>query len=112
MAYVLAAADLGGFPPEARALGVQHLALLRRLPPAFAALLLREIQGYDWRFPAERSDINRQLEILAKLDAAALTAMMSGFGALSISEAMKDERWGAAPGEFVEKLTAYLWDCA
>ncbi len=109
MAYVVEAADFAGYPPEAKALATRELVLLRQLPAIFVALLLSEIMSYDWRFPAERGDIDRQLRFLRGLDEAGLRTTMAGFRELSIAEAMQDERWGAAPSDFIEKFTAYSW---
>ncbi len=101
--------DLAGYPPQARALAVKHLALLQTLPPVFGALFLSEVIGYDWRFPAERADIERQLTFLEAMDEVQLTAAMAGFAELPLSAALQQRRWAPAPAEFVEKLTAYLW---
>ncbi|WP_263382134.1 hypothetical protein [Granulicella arctica] len=109
MPYVIDAADFARYPPEAKKVASRNLVLLQQLPQIFAALLLSEIISYDWRFPAERADIDRQLRFLSGLSAAGLQASMTGFAGLSLSDAMREERWGAAPSDFIEKFTAYLW---
>ena len=109
MAYVLEAAEFSAYPPLAKALSVKHLALLQRLPAAFAALLLSAVIDYDWRFPAEQADVDRQLAYLGAMNEASLGTTMAGFAALALSPELQQERWGAAPAEFVEKLTAHLW---
>ena len=109
MGYLLEAADLAGYPPEAKALALRELSLLQRLPAIFAALLLSEIASYDWRFPAERADIDRQLRFLGGMDAATLEGTMAGFAGLAISPEMQGSPWGVAPGNFIEKFTAYSW---
>ena len=43
----------------------RQIALLQRLPLAFLPLLLRELIVYDWKFPAERADLDRQFRISA-----------------------------------------------
>ena len=44
-----------------------RIALLRKLPLAFVPLLLRELIVYDWKFPAERKDLDRQFAWLSRL---------------------------------------------
>jgi len=109
MAYAIEVADFSKYPVQARALVTKHVALLRQLPVVFAALLLSEIIGYDWRFPAEQADIDRQLHYLSSMDEPKLRTVMAGFAGLPLSDAMKAERWAVAPAESIEKLTAYLW---
>ncbi len=106
---MIEAADLAKYPPLARALAIKHLALLLRLPRPFGALLMSEVTGYDWRFPAERAEIGRQLAFLSPMDDAGLAAAMAGFAGLPLSPELRAARWAAAPAEFIEKLTAYLW---
>ena len=55
------------YPPQAKQLATSHLALLQQLPLAFLPLLLREVIVYDWKFPAERDEIDRQLQRIDKL---------------------------------------------
>ena len=109
MAYVIDVADLSKYPVQARAIATKHVELLRQLPVIFAALLLSEIISYDWRFPAEQADIDRQLHFLGSMDEAKLRTVMAGFAGLPLSDALKAERWAIAPAEFIEKFTAYLW---
>ncbi len=106
---MIEAADLARYPPLAKALATEHLALLRKLPPVFGALLMSEVAGYDWRFPAERAEIGRQLAYLGGMEDVELAAAMSGFAGLPLSAELRERRWAMAPAEFVEKLTAYLW---
>jgi len=47
----LKAETFAAYPAEARAIVVQHLEALRRLPMAFVPSLLREAIDYDYRFP-------------------------------------------------------------
>nr|WP_179490162.1 hypothetical protein [Granulicella arctica] len=93
----------------AQAVATKHLALLQQLPPIFAALLLNEIVTYDWKFPAEQADIDRQLHFLSTMSETQLHTTMAGFADLPLSDAMQQDHWAAAPEPFVEKLTAYLW---
>lgn len=98
-----------GYPPQARQLCVEHLALLRQLPPAFLPLLLRELIAYDWRFPVERQDLNAQLAYLSKNSPAELQSMMAPFSSLRLSSKLEDTDWINQPGRFSEELTAHLW---
>jgi hypothetical protein len=102
-------ADLAQYPPLARALAIERLPLLRRLPMVFQALLLSEVIGYDWRFPAERTEIDRQFRYLGGLPDEELREVMAGFAGVPVSAAMKRQRPAVAPAEFIEHLTAYLW---
>jgi hypothetical protein len=63
----LTAGSFAKYPPEARQLATEHIALLRRLPLAFLPLLLRELIVYDRKFPAERTELNRQFRYLGAL---------------------------------------------
>jgi hypothetical protein len=56
-----------GYPAEAKRLAASHITLLRRLPLSFLPLLLRELILYDWKFPAERREIDRQFPYLRSL---------------------------------------------
>lgn len=101
--------DFAQYPPQARALAMKLVAFLQQLPPIFASLLLSEIISYDWRFPAEQADINRQLLFLTSLSSAQLQNTLSGFANLTLSDSLQQQRFASAPAEFIEKLTAYLW---
>ena len=59
-----------GYPPEARKLMIAHLDVLRQLPLSFVPSLLREAIEYDYRFPAERSALDRELASLNALSPA------------------------------------------
>jgi hypothetical protein len=110
MAYIpLQPTQFAAYPPQARKLAVDHLALLNKLPPIFTAILFREIISYDWKFPAERALIDRQLDFLHSMSDAQLAFTMSGFASLPLSDELQGEPWASAPAEFSEKLTAYLW---
>jgi hypothetical protein len=97
------------YPPEARRVATGHLALLRKLPAAFAPLLLQQIQAYDWRFPAERRDIDRQLTFLKSLAEADRRKLLTGFEKLKLPARLLDARWLSSPVEFSEQLSHHLW---
>lgn len=97
------------YPPEARKLAIEHIALLRQLPASFAPLLLREVITYDWKFPAEREYLRQQLAYLEALSPEQRHDVMAGFLRLRLSPQL--ERWDgvSAPAEYSELLSAHLW---
>jgi hypothetical protein len=97
------------YPPEARRVATGHLELLRKLPAAFTPLLLQQIQAYDWRFPAERRDIDRQLTFLKSLAEADRRRLFTGFAQLKLPARLLDVKWAASPVEFSEQLSHHLW---
>lgn len=105
----LTPASFAAYPPEARQLAVQQIALLRRLPLAFLPLLLRELIVYDWKFPAERADLTRQFTYLGALAAGSFQAAMSAFAQLKLAPELEQTDWVNSPATFSEKLSAHLW---
>ena len=55
------------YPPLARKVATDGLDVLRQLPLAFVPLLLREVIAYDWRFPAERQEVDAQFTFVRSL---------------------------------------------
>src|SRR6516165_4974841 len=98
-----------GYPPEARKLILAHLDLLRRLPLSFVPSLLREAIDYDYRFPAERSALDRELASLNALQPAQLNDRFAAFERVSLSSALEQFDWVNLPAQFVEQQSAYLW---
>jgi hypothetical protein len=82
---------------------------LRRLPLSFVPLLLGEVIEYDWKFPAERHEIDAQFSYLSRLSPEQLQAVMAGFSRLTLSTTLEDMDWVGSPGEFSEQLSAHLW---
>ncbi len=105
----LVAESFSGYPPEAKRLAVSQLALLRRLPLAFTPLLLRELMVYDWKFAAERREIDRQFAWLKALSPQEMTKAMSAFSQLSLAKTLEKTDWVNQPAVFTEQLTAHLW---
>lgn len=105
----LKAADFTSYPPLARRIATDNLDLFRRLPLVFAAVLLREVIAYDWRFPAERRQIDGQLRLLGKLSPEELGQKMAGFTAVRLSPELERRGWVENPSVFMEELTAWLW---
>jgi len=101
--------QFNGYPPEARKLVVLHLAALRQLPLSFLVSLLREAIDYDYRFPAERRAMERELANLSSLSEAQLKDWSHGFEQIHISSQLQDSDWVNLPATFVDQLSAHLW---
>lgn len=101
--------QFAGYPPEARKLALAHLALFRQLPLGFLAALLRELIEYDFKFPAERSAIDKELASLSSLSSAQIKQWFYSFAALSLSSRLEDLDWVNHPAQFSEQESAYLW---
>ena len=97
------------YPPQAQHIATANITLLQQLPLAFLPLLLREIIVYDWKFPAERDEIDRQVRYLGSLTPDRLSSVMSSFAKLNLSADLQAMDWVGAPVRFSEKLSAYLW---
>lgn len=97
------------YPPEARNLAVAHINLFRRLPAIFVATLLREVITYDWRFPAEREEVDRQLNYLDSLPPPQLRELFAKFAATRLDSNLEQMDWAKAPALFSERLTGFLW---
>jgi hypothetical protein len=111
LATAMRSSDFERYPPQGRHIAEEHLATLRPLPVFFVALLLRELIGYDWQFPAERAELLSQLEMLKEAGSGTLNATMQLFAALPVSPELQTNTtwWTAKPDQFIEKQTAYLW---
>jgi hypothetical protein len=105
----IASGHFKDYPPEARQVATAHIPLLQKLPLAFVQLLLQQIQEYDWRFPAERREIDQQLSYLQSLSDLQRSQLLAGFEGLELSSHLKSADWVTSPGEFSEQLSAYLW---
>jgi hypothetical protein len=105
----LSADHFASYPPQARQLAEAHLALLRDLPLAFIAPLLQELIAYDWKFPAERRDLDTQLAYLSSLAEPQRRQAMAPFDRLRLSPELEKLDWPSSPARFVEDFTAHLW---
>ncbi len=101
--------SFAAYPPEARQLAIAHLERLRQLPLGFVPLLLRELIGYDYKFPMERRDLDRQLKYLASLPPSQFEAALAPFAQLRLNSALPQLDWVNKPAVFTEQLTAHLW---
>ena len=101
--------QFGSYPPQAKRIAIGNIALLQQLPLTFLPLLLRELIVYDWKFPPERDEIDRQMRYLGSLTADQLSNTMSSFAKLKLSADLEGMNWIDAPVRFSERLSAYLW---
>src|ERR1700683_4825994 len=97
------------YPPQAKQLATSNIPLPQQLPLSFLPLLLREVIVYDWKFPAERDEIDRQFRYLGSLTTDQLSTAMNSFAKLSLSPELEAMDWIGAPSRFSERLSAYLW---
>ena len=98
-----------GYPPEARKLVTNYVAVLQRLPLAFVPSFLREVIDYDFKFPPERKAIERELANLSSLSTDQVKVWFEGFAQISVSSKLEKSDWANSPGQFVEQLSAHLW---
>ena len=105
----LNAEEFKGYPPKAKQLAIGSIPLLRQLPTIYVASLLREVIRYDWKFPAERTQVDRQLAYLASLNSEQLQSIFAGFSHIRLDRKLEDVDWVRDPMLFSERLTAYLW---
>jgi hypothetical protein len=106
---LLDARQFKGYPAQARKLAVENLALLREMPLAFVPLLLRELIGYDWKFPAERAEMDAQFNYLNGLSPQERGAGLAPFAQLKLTPELESLDWVNDPATFSERLSAYLW---
>jgi hypothetical protein len=98
-----------GYPAESKKLAIANLAVFRQLPLSFLPSLLREVIEYDFKFPAERTAIDKELAKLGSLSPAQITEWFHPFSLLSLSSKLEHLDWINRPGQFVEQESAYLW---
>jgi hypothetical protein len=86
-----------------------YLVALQKLPLTFVPSLLREVIEYDFRFPAERRALDRELENLASLSAAQQKEWFREFAAIQLSPKLEHLDWVNSPAQFTEQLSEFLW---
>ena len=97
------------YPPEAKKLVTNYLSALQRLPLSFVPSLLREVIDYDYRFPAERKFLEKELANLNSLSPEQLTQWFDAFEQIRLSSQLENMDWVNSPGQFVEQLSSHLW---
>jgi len=96
MAYIpLQPAQFTAYPPQARKLAIDHLALLNNLPPIFAAILLREIIVSGLREFLAELKVSVPVSRLAKWKT---TFQLVSLGALILGGAVPGQPWVHAVG--------------
>jgi hypothetical protein len=101
--------QFSGYPPEARKLITGYVAALQQLPLSFLPSLLREVIEYDFKFPAERKGLEKELANLNSLPADQMKDWLRGFAQIRLSSQLEHLDWVNAPAQFVEQLSSYLW---
>lgn len=105
----LKAEQFSAYPPGSKALAREYVETLRDLPLSFVPGLLRELIEYDYKFPAERRALEKELNNLAKLSTDDRKQWMQGFASISTSSKLEHFDWVNSPAQFVEQLSAHLW---
>lgn len=105
----LTAADFASYPPLARSIAADHVALFQQMPVAFLAAYLRELIAYDWKFPAERKELDAQLTSIAGRSTDARKSLFEPFVTIRLSPALEGMDWVREPREFSEAFSAHLW---
>lgn len=97
------------YAPQARSLVLAHLEVIRQLPLSFLPNLLREVIDYDFKFPAERSAIERELAVISSLSGAEREDWFGGFAHITLSPSLEHVDWVNQPARFGEQESAHLW---
>ena len=105
----LSESSFSRYPPEAQRLAIKNVALLRQLPIGFVPSLLRELVIYDWKFPAERQELDYQINFLNQQQADELAALLWPFKTINVSDRLQAVDWVNEPADFSEQFSAYLW---
>ncbi|MGD0570671.1 MAG: hypothetical protein ABSA78_19890 [Candidatus Sulfotelmatobacter sp.] len=121
----LKAEHFNRYPAEARKLVTDYLVALQALPLSFVPNLLREAIDYDFKFPAERRALERELANLQSLIAPRSTEhspehaaersseqpqeWFRGFAQIKLSPQLEQMDWVNSPAQFVEQLSTHLW---
>jgi hypothetical protein len=82
---------------------------LQRLPLAYVPSLLREVIEYDFKFPAERKGLAKELSNLSSLSPEQTKTWFQAFAQIQLSSELEKSDWVNAPAQFVENLSAHLW---
>ena len=105
----LKAESFAAYPPQARAFATENLVTLQQLPLGLLPSFLNEAIGYDWKLPAERAQIAREMHCLSSLPPSQLASRMQPFAALRLNPDLEAVDWVNSPAAFLEQFTAWLW---
>jgi hypothetical protein len=97
------------YPPQARKLVTENIAVLRLLPLSILPSLLREAIEYDFKFPAERNALEKEIATLAGLSPEQRHQWLAPFEEIQLSAALQKFDWVNSPAQFVEQMSAHLW---
>src|SRR4051812_7213990 len=95
--------QFSSYPPEARKLAVDNIAILQQLPLSFLPNLLREVIEYDYKFPVERQEIRKEIAKLSSLSPVQIQEWFRSFRELSVSTSLEHSDWLSQPTQFVEQ---------
>ena len=101
--------QFNGYPAEAKKLALEYIDTFHRLPLSFLPNLLREVMEYDYKFPAERDALEKELANLRSLSDADNKDWFHGFWGIQLSSTLEQFDWVNTPAQFVEQLSAHLW---
>ena len=101
--------QFSAYPPQAKTLATQYLGTFQRLPLSFLPNLLKEVIEYDFKFPAERKRLEKELANLRALSEQQNKDWFDDFSAIEIASQLEHFDWVGSPAQFVEQLSAYLW---
>jgi len=101
--------QFNGYPPEARKLAIANLRALQVLPLSFLPSLLRELVEYDYKFPAERTSLEREISNFNSLAPEQWKEWFGAFEKIQLSASLEKFDWINQPAQFVEQLSAHLW---
>ena len=101
--------QFSGYPPDAKKLVINYISTLQRLPPSFLPSLLREVIDYDFKFPAERRALEKELLNLSTLSDDQLKDWFQAFAQIRLSPQLERFDWINLPAQFVEQLSSHLW---
>jgi hypothetical protein len=105
----LSSEQFNSYPAEAKKLALEYIDTFHRLPLSFLPNLLREVIEYDYKFPAERNALEKELANLKSLSEGDNKEWFRGFWAIQLSSKLEQFDWVNAPAQFVEQLSAHLW---
>src|SRR5207249_11435154 len=91
--------QFNGYPSEARKLVIGYVAALQRLPLSFLPSLLREVIEYDFKFPAERRALEKELANLNALSPGQFKEWFGGFAQIRLSQKLERLDWSNLPGQ-------------
>ncbi|HWC19308.1 MAG TPA: hypothetical protein VG498_20015 [Terriglobales bacterium] len=97
------------YPPEAKRLATNYISTFQRLPLSFLPSLLREVADYDFKFPAERKSLERELKNLNSLSDLQFQEWFRVFASIRVSPQLENSGWASSPAQFVEQLSSHLW---